>query len=79
MTDLFREETITKDYSFFSIKQGIGRRRGMPENDRHRAIGIVNAAVISFESTAAPFWDFPNVTGQPAQFRIGHDLDDPKH
>ena len=57
----------------------------MPENDRHRAIGMleggmsVNAAAISFESTAAPFGDFPNVTGQPAQFRIGYDLDDPKH
>ena len=85
MTDLLREKTITKEYSFFSIKQGIGRRRGIPENDRHSAIGMleggmsVNAVAISFESTAAPFGDFPNVTGQPAQFWIGHDLDDRKH
>ena len=39
----------------------------------------VNAVAIFLESTAAPFGDFPNVTGQPAQFWIGHDLDDRKH
>ena len=54
MTDFLREKPMTKEYSFFSIIQSMGRRRGMPETDGHRAIGMleggtsVNAVAISF-------------------------------
>ena len=71
MADLFGEETITKEYSVFRLYKVWDAAE---ENDGHRAIGMliggmsVNAVAIFLESTAAPFGDFPNVTGQPAHF-----------
>ena len=57
---------------FSSIKQGMGRRRKMPENDRHRAIGMleggmsVNAVAISFGVHRSTIWrlsERPRATG----------------
>ena len=51
-----------KNIFFFSIKQGKGRRRGMTENDRHRAICMlkggmsVNAVAISFGIHRNTIW-----------------------